>query len=126
SALIQRIQVIVVDDSSTDQTPAILNNFAGECKDSFESDKFEWIFLRHEKNQGKGGAIRTALEHADCELTVIHDADLEYHPRDLLKMIPLFLDEAADAVFGSRFLAGEFKRTLFFRHSLGNQCLTFL
>src|SRR5690349_12915890 len=72
SALIQRIQIIVVDDSSTDQIRVILNNFAHECKDSFESDKFEWIFLRHENNQGKGGAIRTALEHAECELTVIH------------------------------------------------------
>jgi glycosyltransferase involved in cell wall biosynthesis len=73
--------------------------------------------LRHEHNQGKGGAIATGLEHADTDLTVIHDADLEYHPRDLLDMIPLFIDEAADAVFGSRFMAGGFKRALFFRRA---------
>ncbi len=80
----------------------------------------------HEKNQGKGAAIRTALEHADTELVVIHDADLEYHPQDLLQMIELFLYEDADAVFGSRFMPGGYKRALFFRHELGNKFLTFL
>jgi glycosyltransferase involved in cell wall biosynthesis len=68
------------------------------------------------KNQGKGGAIQTALKYANCELTVIHDADLEYHPRDLLRMIPLFTEQDADAVFGSRFLSADVKRVLLFRH----------
>ena len=57
---------------------------------------------------------------------VIHDADLEYHPEDLLKMIPLFVNEDADAVYGSRFLASDYRRVLFFRHSLGNKLLTLL
>ena len=57
---------------------------------------------------------------------VIHDADLEYHPRDLLQMVELFLSEDADAVFGSRFMPGGYKRALFFRHALGNKFLTFL
>jgi 2-polyprenyl-3-methyl-5-hydroxy-6-metoxy-1,4-benzoquinol methylase len=57
---------------------------------------------------------------------VVHDADLEYHPRDLLPMVELFLDEDADAVFGSRFMSGGYKRALFFRHALGNKLLTFL
>ena len=57
---------------------------------------------------------------------VIHDADLEYHPRDLLQMLELFLFEDADAVFGSRFMPGGYKRALFFRHAVGNKLLTFL
>ena len=57
---------------------------------------------------------------------MIHDADLEYHPGDLLKMVEVFLYEDADAVFGSRFMSGGYKRALFFRHALGNKLLTFL
>ena len=60
------------------------------------------------------------------ELCVIHDADLEYHPADLLKMVEVFVAEQADAVFGSRFLASEYRRVLFFRHELGNRFLTLL
>ncbi|HEU5450380.1 MAG TPA: bifunctional glycosyltransferase/class I SAM-dependent methyltransferase [Terriglobales bacterium] len=125
SPLLERIQVIVVDDCSRDDTPSILAELQRELSAS-PWPKFDWLFLRHERNQGKGAAIRTAIEHVACELAVIHDADLEYHPRDLLHMVPLFADESADAVFGSRFLAGGFKRALFFRHSLGNHLLTFL
>ena len=128
SPLLDRVQVIVVDDCSTDLTPAALSAFQQTLQQSQPQagGKLEWQFHRHERNLGKGGAVRTALEHADCELTVIHDADLEYHPRDLPKMVALFLEEGADAVFGSRFLAGDFKRALFFRHSIGNHILTFL
>ncbi len=124
SALLNRIQIIVVDDCSRDQTPDVLERLQRDLPD--DRGKLEWLFFRHQRNQGKGAAIRTALEHAQCELTVIHDADLEYHPRDLLQMLPLFLNEHADAVFGSRFMAGGFKRALFFRHSIGNNMLTFL
>jgi len=126
SPLLSRIQVIVVDDCSKDGTPAALAEFKGSLTPAFGRGKFQWKFLRHERNAGKGAGIRTALEQADCELSVIHDADLEYHPRDLLQMIPLFLEEDADAVFGSRFLPGRYKRALFFRHSMGNHLLTFL
>jgi glycosyltransferase involved in cell wall biosynthesis len=126
SPLLQRIKVIVVDDASKDQTPVVIERFRESVQAEQWCGKFEWKFLRHDHNQGKGAALRTGLEYADTDLTVFHDADLEYHPRDLLKMIPLFVEEDADAVFGSRFLAGEFKRILFFRHSLGNTFLTFL
>jgi glycosyltransferase involved in cell wall biosynthesis/ubiquinone/menaquinone biosynthesis C-methylase UbiE len=126
SSLLQRIKVIVVDDASKDQTPIMLERFSKSIRVEQGCSKFQWKFLRHERNQGKGAALRTGLEHVDTELTVFHDADLEYHPSDLLKMIRLFVEEDADAVFGSRFLAGEFKRILFFRHSLGNTFLTFL
>ncbi len=125
SSLLSRIRVIVVDDRSMDQTPLLLDRLA-EAKNREPKGKFEWIVLRHEKNQGKGAAIRTGLDYADTDLTVMHDADLEYHPRDLLKMVPLFIQEDADAVYGSRFLAGEYKRVLFYRHSLGNKFITFL
>lgn len=124
SPLLDRVKVIVVDDCSRDNTPEVLRRFQALLADGSDP-KFEWVFVRHEHNQGKGGAIRTALEYADTDLTCIHDADLEYHPRDLLSMVPLFLSERADAVFGSRFLAGGFKRALFFRHSMGNRLLTF-
>ena len=81
--------------------------------------RLEWRFLRHERNGGKGKAIQTALAHADGEITIIHDADLEYHPRDILRIVKVFVEEAADAVFGSRFAGGEARRALLFRHELG-------
>jgi glycosyltransferase involved in cell wall biosynthesis len=126
SPLLSRVKVIVVDDCSTDGTATALQQFRASIPPEPTGATFEWVFLRHDRNRGKGAAIRTALARADTELSVIHDADLEYHPRDLLKMIPLFLDDDADAVFGSRFLTAEFRRVLFFRHELGNKLLTFL
>jgi glycosyltransferase involved in cell wall biosynthesis len=125
SPLIERVRVIVVNDASTDQSSAALRQFRGSIPGS-KLSAFEWIFLDHEENRGKGAAIRTAIAHVDTDLTVIHDADLEYHPSDLEKMIPLFLTEDADAVFGSRFLSGDFRRVLLFRHSLGNKLITLL
>src|SRR5258708_27489608 len=125
STLLERIEVIVVDDGSTDRTNAILRDFeSGEAANP--GGKLNWIFVYHEGNQGKAAAIHTALQRASAELTVIHDADLEYHPLDLLKMVQVFLEEQADAVFGSRFLSSEYRRVLFFRHQLGNHFLTLL
>ncbi len=125
SPLLNRVRVIVVNDASKDQSAAALKRFQESLGQSRLS-QFEWIFLEHEKNQGKGAAIRTALPHVDTDLVVIHDADLEYHPSDIPKMIPLFLEEDADAVFGSRFLSSDFRRILLFRHSLGNKLITLL
>jgi glycosyltransferase involved in cell wall biosynthesis len=125
SPLIERVRVIVVNDASTDQSAASLRRLRESVPGS-NLAAFEWIFLEHEENRGKGAAVRTAIEHVDTDLAVIHDADLEYHPSDLQKMIPLFLTEDADAVFGSRFLSGDFRRVLLFRHSLGNKLITLL
>jgi glycosyltransferase involved in cell wall biosynthesis/phospholipid N-methyltransferase len=125
SPWLERLRVIVVNDASTDHTAEVLQRFREELGHT-ELARFEWIFVEHEKNQGKGAAIRTAIQHVDTNLAVIHDADLEYHPEDLWKMLELFVAEDPDAVFGSRFLASDYRRVLFFRHSLGNKLLTLL
>ncbi len=142
SPRLERVQVIVVDDCSKDSTPEVLRRFREEQGlvqiarsalagtevpiERRPGSKIEWLFLRHEKNAGKGSAIRTGLARADCELSVIHDADLEYHPKDLLRIVQVFEEENADAVFGSRFAGGERRRVLLYRHELGNRLLTFL
>ncbi len=125
SPWLTRVRVIVVNDASTDHTAEVLQRFREELVRT-ELSRFEWIFVEHEENHGKGAAIRTAIQHVDTDLAVIHDADLEYHPEDLWKMLEVFVSEEADAVFGSRFLASDYRRVLFFRHSLGNKFLTLL
>ncbi len=147
---LERVQVIVVDDSSRDRSPEVLADFArergitlgpasppalrGSGRGPIEAEergrgrrgKIDWLFLRHARNGGKGAAVRTGLERAEGDLTVIHDADLEYHPRDILRMVKVYVEEKADAVFGSRFAGGESRRVLLFRHEIGNKLLTFL
>ena len=125
SPLLDRVQIIVVNDGSSDRTSEAISQFK-ELWASTPHDKLHWLFIQHEKNMGKAAAIRTSLSAASEELCVIHDADLEYHPGDLKKMVEVFLAEQADAVFGSRFLASEYRRVLFFRHELGNRFLTLL
>lgn len=122
---LSRVEVIVVDDGSSDGTAEILSGLAREC-DGRAAGKIAWLFLRHEKNRGKGAAIRTALARATGDATVIHDADLEYDPSDICRMIGTYIETDADAVFGSRFAGGELRRVLLFRHQLGNKFLTFL
>lgn len=126
SPLLEAIKIIVVDDGSSDGTAGAIRAFRESIESREPDPKISWVWVRHPKNRGKGAAVRTGLEHADTELVVIHDADLEYRPRDLLSMVEVFLCEDADAVFGSRFMSGGHKRALFFRHSLGNKLLTFL
>ena len=123
SPLLKWVQVIVVDDASSDSSPQVLQRFA---KAEGRGGRMRWEFHRHPGNQGKGAAIRTALARAEGEITVVHDADLEYHPEDILLMLKPFLEDNAEAVYGSRFQAREYRRVLFFRHELGNKLLTFL
>ena len=122
---LDRVEVIVVDDCSTDGTAAALERFK-DARAAEAGSKIRWVFTRHDRNRGKGHAVKTALAHATCEVSVVHDADLEYHPRDLLRIVTVFVDEAADAVYGSRFAGGDVRRLLFYRHELGNRLLTFL
>ena len=120
-----RLEVIVVDDHSSDQTSQLLRKFQLE-QEATPIPNLNWIFLQHEENRGKGAAISTALERATCDICVIHDADLEYHPKDLLRVLEVFVQERADAVFGSRFAGGNVRRILNYRHQVGNRILTFL
>jgi glycosyltransferase involved in cell wall biosynthesis len=85
-----RIQVIIVNDGSLDNTAAAVHVFLRDVVS--HPGPFEWIFLHHETNSGKGSAVQTALSRATGEISIIHDADLEYHPRDIIKMIPLFIE----------------------------------
>jgi glycosyltransferase involved in cell wall biosynthesis len=107
-------EVIVVDDGSTDGTRDVL---AGVDHPSVR-------VVLHERNQGKGAALRTGFAHATKEFVVVQDADLEYDPAEYGELLAPVLDNKADVVFGSRFLSGRPHRVLYFWHSLGNRMLT--
>src|SRR5438876_8990479 len=111
-------ELVVVDDCSTDGTYNILERLAAA---------FPQIRLhRHPKNRGKGAAVRTAIEKASGDFSLIQDADLEYDPSEYPRLLRPLLDGHADAVFGSRYLAGEQTRILPFWHSMINKALTLL
>src|SRR6516164_7824025 len=109
-------ELVVVDDRSTDGTWDILQRLA---------DAFAQIRLyRHEKNCGKGAGVRTAISKATGDFCLVQDADLEYDPFEYPKLLRPLLDGHADAVFGSRYLAGDQSRVLPFWHSMINKGLT--
>ncbi|MBI3312936.1 MAG: glycosyltransferase family 2 protein, partial [Candidatus Omnitrophica bacterium] len=118
SNVISEMEVILVDDCSTDGSWE-------EAQQIAEKDPRVKLF-RHEKNAGKGAAVRTALEHASKDICIVHDADMEYNPNDIPGMIRLFLEEGADAVFGSRYLSAFYRRVLMYRHALINKIITFM
>jgi glycosyltransferase involved in cell wall biosynthesis len=110
------LEVIVVDDGSTDGTRDLLGELEAELIDQL-------VF--HEKNRGKGAALRTGFGRATGDVVVVQDADLEYDPYELPILLEPILSGKADAVYGSRFLGGP-HRVLFFWHSVGNRVLTLL
>jgi glycosyltransferase involved in cell wall biosynthesis len=116
--VIHSLEVIVVDDCSTDGSWEILQRIAAE------DDRV--VLSRHERNMGKGAALRTALAQATGEITIVHDADLEYNPADIPSLLRPFAEEAADAVFGSRYISSHYRRALMFRHTWSNKALTFV
>ncbi len=107
-------EIIVVDDFSTDGTRELVK--------SFDEADIKTIF--HQKNQGKGAALRSGFQYATGDIILIQDADLEYDPQDYLKLLQPILDGKADVVFGSRFQGSEAHRVLYYWHSVGNRILT--
>ena len=107
-------EVIVVDDGSTDKTVAILEGI----------DDSRIRVIHHPRNQGKGAAIRTGITAATGDYVGIQDADLEYDPTDLAKLLVPLDQGLADAVYGSRFMSNDYHRVLYYWHSVGNRLLT--
>jgi glycosyltransferase involved in cell wall biosynthesis len=109
--------IIIVDDGSTDGTREQLE----EISQSYDNLRV----LYHDRNQGKGAALRTGFEVVTGDIVIIQDADLEYDPREYPDLLEPILDGRADIVYGSRFLGGP-HRVLFYWHYLGNKFLTLL
>lgn len=107
-------ELIVVNDASTDSTASLLDTLADP----------RIQVLTHAKNQGKGAALRTGIAQATGEYVGIQDADLEYDPSDLARLLVPLEGGLADVVYGSRFLTGDAHRVLLFWHSIGNKALT--
>ncbi|MCK4790623.1 MAG: glycosyltransferase family 2 protein [Desulfobacteraceae bacterium] len=117
SAPIEEIEIIIVDDGSTDGTKDLLKN-------EIESSVDRVIY--HEKNMGKGAALRSGLDYVSGDVVVVQDADMEYDPRELPKLLKPIEADKADVVFGSRFVGGGPHRVIYFWHMVGNKFLTVL
>lgn len=112
------LEIIIVDDASTDDSLSIAKHLAQE---------YDVVTVTvHEQNLGKGAALRTGFQKATKDFAVVQDADLEYDPQDIVKLLGPLVDGRADVVYGSRFLGGGPHRVLYFWHYLGNMFLTFL
>jgi glycosyltransferase involved in cell wall biosynthesis len=112
------IDIHIVDDASTD------NSFAIAQKLSILHPVIK--VHKHQINQGKGAALRTGFQHATGDFVAVQDADLEYDPNDLKRLLIPLIENKADVVLGSRFLSSETHRVLYFWHSVGNTFLTLL
>ena len=108
-------ELIIVDDYSSDGTTLILKELESRYK-----------VLFHEKNQGKGAAIRTAVKAASGDFIVIQDADLEYLPDDYDKLLPFLINDEADVVYGTRFKNSENSKNFILKNKLANMFLTML
>jgi glycosyltransferase involved in cell wall biosynthesis len=117
AAPVPDLEIILVDDGSTDGTREVLREKVEPVVDRV---------LYHERNRGKGAALRTGFAAATREMVVVQDADLEYDPRELPRLVQPIVEGKADVVFGSRFAGGESHRVLYYWHYLGNRFLTTL
>jgi glycosyltransferase involved in cell wall biosynthesis len=111
------LELIIVDDYSTDGTRHVLEELSGQSGVQV---------ILHDRNRGKGAALRSGFASATGDIVLIQDADLEYDPEEYPRLIRPILDNRADVVFGSRFSGGECHRVLYFWHYLGNRFLTLL
>ncbi|MBI5756475.1 MAG: glycosyltransferase family 2 protein [Nitrospirae bacterium] len=110
-------ELVIVDDYSTDGSRDVLK--------SMEKGPNIRVFY-HDKNKGKGAALRTGFRNVTGDIVIIQDADLEYNPQEYHKLIRPILEGKADVVYGSRFMTTEQRRILFFWHFLGNSLLTLI
>lgn len=117
SSPVQAVEVIIVDDGSTDGTRELL-----------QSKPAGWVdkIVFQERNQGKGAALRAGFASATGDLVIVQDADLEYDPREYPILIAPILENRADVVLGSRFASGRPHRVVYFWHMVGNRFLTLL
>jgi glycosyltransferase involved in cell wall biosynthesis len=113
-------QIVLVNDCSTDNTRESIERYIERNPD------LEIRFMNHEVNKGKGAALHTGIAHADGDILIVQDADLEYDPEEYNLLLRPILRGDADVVYGSRFMGGRPHRILFFWHTIGNRFLTFL
>jgi glycosyltransferase involved in cell wall biosynthesis len=111
-------ELILVDDASADGTRAVL--------EKLQAAHPGWQVLFHERNRGKGAALRTGFQKATGDFVLVQDADLEYDPAEYPHLLKPLLDGHADVVFGSRFSGGGAHRVLFYWHYVGNKFLTMM
>lgn len=112
------LEVIIVDDCSKDRSRAVARSLADRIPGL--------VVLNHDVNQGKGAALRTGIARATGDFVAVQDADLEYDPADLKRLLVPLRNGDADVVLGSRFLSTGYHRVLYFWHAVGNQFLTLL
>lgn len=110
-------EIILVDDGSTDGTRELLENYRQDA---------DVTVVSHERNQGKGAAVRTGFKYARGTVVIVQDADMEYSPAEYPRLVQPIVDGRADAVYGSRFLGDGPHRVLYYWHYLGNRLLTTL